>query len=77
MCQRLSGSAYVSWVVISVTEFEYLGKKPKILQSYQKATRHFCQEWGTPIAYIQAKKPDEVAFTLCNLDDPKKICSNS
>ena len=38
MCQRLSGSAYVSWVVIPVTEFEYLEEKAKdpavFLQSY-------------------------------------------
>jgi hypothetical protein len=72
MCQRLSGSAYVSWVVIPVIEFEYLGEKPKILQSSSKATRHFCQECGTPIAYIEKKRPDEIAVTLCSLDDPER-----
>ena len=72
MCQRLSGSAYVSWVVIPLIEFEYLGEKPKILQSSSKATRHFCQECGTPIAYIEKKRPDEIAVTLCSLDDPER-----
>ena len=72
MCQRLSGSAYVSWVVIPITKFEYLGAEPKILKSSLKATRHFCQECGTPLAYIQEKRPDEIAVTVCSLDDPEK-----
>jgi len=73
MFQRLSGSAYVSWVVIPVIEFEYLGEKPKVLQSSSKATRHFCQDCGTPIAYIEKKRSDEIAVTLCSLDDRDSI----
>ena len=71
-CQRLSVSTCASWVEIPVTEFEQVEEKLKILQSFQRATSYFCQGCGTLIVYVQKKRPDEIAVTLCSLDDPDR-----
>ena len=51
--------AYVSWVVIPVTEFQYVEKNQN--STAPPKLHAISVKIGTPIAYIQKKRPDEIA----------------
>ena len=70
MCRRTSAAAYVSWIVVPTTDFDYIQGEPEVLQSSSHGTRYFCGSCGTPVACVLAEHPDVIDVTICSLDDP-------
>ena len=71
MCRRISGAAFVSWMAIPLSCFEYTKGEPKELISSSHGARFFCQECGTPIACILDADKRNMNITICSLDKPQ------
>ncbi len=71
MCRRISGAAFVSWLAIPVSAFEYTKGEPKKLISSSQGSRYFCQDCGTPIVCLLEDYPESIYITICSLDKPQ------
>ena len=71
MCRRISGAAFVSWMAITVTSFNFNKGEPKKLISSDHGNRYFCKDCGTPLTCILEEYPNYVYITICSLDKPQ------
>ncbi len=71
MCRRISGAAFVSWMAVPKSNFEYSQGKPKKLISSSHGTRYFCKECGTPVVCLLEEYPEYIYITICSLDKPQ------
>lgn len=71
MCRRTSGAAFLSWMAIPLTAFEYGKGNPKKLISSAQGTRYFCQDCGTPLTCLLDEYPKYIYVTICSLDNPQ------
>ncbi len=71
MCRRVSGAAFVSWMVIPVPASEYTKGEPKKLNSSAHGSRYFCQNCGTPVVCLLEEYPESIYITICSLDEPQ------
>ncbi|MAI15781.1 MAG: aldehyde-activating protein [Gammaproteobacteria bacterium] len=71
MCRRTSGAAFLSWMAIPLTAFEYGKGNPKNLISSAQGTRYFCQDCGTPLTCLLDEYPKYIYVTICSLDNPQ------
>ena len=76
MCRRTSGAAFLSWMAIPLTVFEYSKGKPKKLISSDQGTRYFCQDCGTPLTCLLDEYPKYIYVTICSLDNPQDFKPN-
>ena len=67
----LLGAAFLSWMAIPLTAFEYSKGNPKKLISSSQGTRYFCQDCGTPLSCLLDEYPKYIYVTICSLDNPQ------
>jgi hypothetical protein len=72
-CQRASGSAYASAILVPVDAFSFSRGAPKYhvgtAESGGSVGRGFCAECGSPVAATQAGNPIVIIYAS-SLDDP-------
>ena len=71
MCRRTSGAAFLSWMAVPLTAFEYKKGSPKKLISSNQGSRNFCQDCGTPLTCLLDEYPKYIYVTICSLDNPQ------
>ena len=76
MCRRTSGAAFLSWMAIPLTAFEYSKGNPKKLISSSQGTRYFCKDCGTPLTCLLDDYPKYIYVTICSLDEPQEFKPN-
>ena len=52
MCQKALGNLFGTWVAFDLEGFSQTGKEPRWHRSSDIAQRCFCEECGSPIAYL-------------------------
>jgi hypothetical protein len=72
MCRRIHAAPYVTWMMVPIDRFRYLGEPPATLRSSPEGTRYFCNACGTHLACIDARHP-EIAVTLSSTDTPDRF----
>jgi len=73
MCRRISGAAFVSWIAIPSSCFDYTKGDPKKLISSPHGVRYFCQDCGTPLACSLDEDQKNIYITICSLDNPQSF----
>ena len=73
MCRRISGAAFVSWIAIPASCFNYTKGDPKKLISSSHGSRYFCQYCGTPLVCILDEDQKNIYVTICSLDKPQNF----
>jgi hypothetical protein len=71
MCRRISGAAFVSWMAVPKSNFEYSQGEPKKLISSSHGTRYFCKKCGTHVVCLLEEYPEYIYITICSLDKPQ------
>ena len=71
MCSRISGAAFLSWMAIPLTAFDYSKGSPKKLISSNQGSRYFCEDCGTPLTCLLEEYPKYIYVTICSLDNPQ------
>lgn len=71
MCRRTSGAAFLSWLAIPLTSFQYKKGTPKKLISSSQGSRYFCKNCGTPLTCLLDEYPKYIYATICSLDRPQ------
>jgi hypothetical protein len=69
ICRKISAAPVVTWVTFSVSEFEWTKGVPSALKSTANATRHFCSQCGSHMAFT-IDEAKELDITVASLDDP-------
>lgn len=72
-CQRVSGSAFLSFVHFPKEAFEWDGPEPKFWPSTVESERGFCPDCGSQVALREEVLPDRVQVTLGSLDQRLRI----
>ena len=74
-CQRLSGAPGMVYASIPRGDFAYVqgADKVKSLTLTHFAQRAFCGECGSPLTIAYDFQPETIDFTVCTLDDPRKV----
>ena len=73
MCRRISGAAFVSWISVPSSCFDYIKGDPKKLISSSHGVRYFCQDCGTPLACSLDEDQKNIYITICSLDNPQSF----
>ena len=73
MCRRISGAAFVSWIAVPSSSFNYTQGGPKKLVSSFHGARYFCQDCGTPLVCILEEDQKNTYVTICSLDNPQNF----
>ncbi len=71
MCRRISGAAFVSWIAIPSSFFNYTAADPKKFVSSSHGARYFCQKCGTPLVCVLDEDQENIYVTICSLDKPQ------
>jgi hypothetical protein len=73
-CQRASGSAFASLLIVPGAAFELVKGEPKYhptkTDSGYTLERGFCPECGSPVFMKEPHRPDIVLIHASSLDDP-------
>lgn len=69
-CQRVSGSAFWTWVGFAPHDLEWIRGKPKLYQSSSQVERGFCAECGSAISF---HRHDAIAVSITSLDAPERV----
>jgi hypothetical protein len=72
ICRRTSGAPFVAWFSVARSQLRFAGE-PARFRSSEKATRSFCPECGTQLAFELDGARDEIDLTTCSLDDPNRM----
>ena len=72
ICRRTTGAPFVAWFSVARSQFRLTGE-PTRFRSSPKATRSFCPECGTQIAFELEGAGDEIDVTTCSLDEPERV----
>ena len=70
-CRRTSSAAYATFISVPDGQWRWTGAEPAVFASSEGVERRFCGTCGSPVAYRNAKLPDEIHFYLAALDDPE------
>jgi hypothetical protein len=73
ICRRTSGAPFVAWFTVKRPNFRWLRGEPATFQSSSKATRSFCRDCGTPLAFMHVNFVGEIDVTTCSLDAPADL----
>lgn len=68
MCQRALGNTFGTWAAFNVDGYSQVGKEPRWHRSSDIAKRCFCEECGSPIAYLPDGS-ETIYVWLGTLDD--------
>ena len=68
ICRRISGAAFVSWIAVPTTCFDYSKGSPKKLISSSHGVRYFCDACGTPIACVLDEDKKNIYIANVKLD---------
>jgi len=68
MCQRAAGAPIVAWATVSAASLTWSGTPPRIYRSSPKATRAFCGECGSPLAFRSDAEPDRLDLAIAAFD---------
>lgn len=73
-CQRASGSAYASLLVVSEESFRLISGAPryhsKLSDRGTTMQRGFCADCGSPLSLLEPHRPKFVFLQAASLDDP-------
>ncbi|MCW5751474.1 MAG: GFA family protein, partial [Alphaproteobacteria bacterium] len=64
---------YVTWISVKSENFRWTRGEPKVHASSAKATRLFCPDCGSQLAFRFNDKPHLYDITAGTLDDPAKV----
>ena len=70
ICRRISGAAFVSWIAVPTSCFNYSIGDPKKLISSSHGARYFCDACGTPLTCVLDEDKKNIYVTICSLDNP-------
>ncbi|MCD6049656.1 MAG: glutathione-dependent formaldehyde-activating [Verrucomicrobia bacterium] len=71
-CRRSSGAPFVTWASFRPGDFRFTTGQPRELQ-WAGRLRYFCPQCGTHLTFITGPNADELAVTVCSLDDPALV----
>lgn len=75
-CQRATGSAFGSFLVVGADAFRLLGGQPKFYRKISDGgdpmLRGFCPECGSPIVIYEPHRPKLAIVYAATLDDPSR-----
>lgn len=72
-CRRASGAPFVAWATFPSAGFEFTRGQPARYVSSDIASRQFCANCGTQLAFLLNATPESVDITLASLDHPDSI----
>jgi len=73
LCRRSSGAAFVTWAVFPAAAFAFTAGEPRARRSSAGATRAFCGDCGTPLAFREDAQPERIDVTAGSLDRPAAV----
>ena len=68
-CRRQSGSVMTTFAGFRPEQVVFTGAMPNRYSTDDGVTRSFCGQCGSPVAYQQAERPDEIHLQLGLFDD--------
>ena len=72
MCQKAVGGPFVALALVHTNELTWTRGKPAQFRSSNIATRLFCADCGTPLAYVGDAKGD-IELTIGSFDQPGRV----
>ncbi len=69
ICRRVQGAPVVTWITFPTANWSWTQGTPAELKSTAEATRYFCRDCGTHLAFI-IDDADELDVTVGSLHDP-------
>lgn len=72
ICRRTTGAPFVAWFSVARSRFRLTGE-PARFRSSAKATRSFCPQCGTQIAFELDGPGDEIDVSTASLDHPDRV----
>ncbi|MEX0299601.1 MAG: GFA family protein [Kordiimonas sp.] len=69
LCQKHTGSAYLTVTCVPIDDFKWLSKPEGRYASSEHAIRRFCTQCGTPITWESSDYPDIANVGIGTLDD--------
>src|SRR5687768_586567 len=72
MCQKAVGGPFIALALVHPDQLIWTRGKPATFRSSSIATRLFCVDCGTPLAYVSDEKGD-VELTTGSFDEPKRL----
>ncbi|GJE08228.1 MULTISPECIES: GFA family protein [Methylobacterium] len=73
MCRRHSGAAFLSYVAVERTAFEFQSGHPTPFRSSDGAIRSHCGACGSPLTFVFDADPGSVWVTVGSLDQPHDV----
>jgi hypothetical protein len=70
-CRRASAAHAVGWLTVNTPDVAFTGETPREYASSPGVLRTFCGRCGTPLTYRSERRPREIDFTVCSLDQPE------
>jgi hypothetical protein len=72
MCQKAMGNLFGAFAGVPYADFEVTRGDPSSFRSSDLAERLFCQQCGTPLAYVYVDR-SRISVTIGSLDDPERL----
>ncbi len=72
MCRRIHAAPYVTWMLVPIDRFRFLGETPARLRSSAEGTRYFCGACGSHLACVEEHQP-EMAVAVGSMDTPDRF----
>ena len=76
MCQKAVGGPFVALALVHANELTWTRGKPGVFRSSTIATRLFCADCGTPLAYVNDDSGD-IELTTGSFDQPEPRCADA
>ncbi|MDH3219173.1 MAG: GFA family protein [Gammaproteobacteria bacterium] len=72
-CRRASGSVMTTFAGFRPDQVVFTGAMPNRYTTADGVTRSFCGQCGSPVAYENAQRPDEIHLQLGLFDQPERL----
>jgi hypothetical protein len=72
MCQKAVGGPFIVLALVHPNELTWTRGKPASFRSSSIATRLYCADCGTPLAYVNDKGGD-IELTTGSFDEPDRV----
>jgi hypothetical protein len=72
MCQKAVGGPFIALALVHSDQITWTRGKPASFRSSSIATRLYCADCGTPLAYVGDEKGD-VELTTGSFDEPERL----
>lgn len=69
-CRRNCAAPVVAWLGVSASDFKWLGKAAKMINSSSGVNRYFCATCGSPMGFAADHYPGGMHLYAASLDDP-------